>query len=63
MSNDRDKCLTEVSEQLSEHFSDFIIIGTPKDENDRVSVAFLGSFPEALELMEKAKASIKGSMS
>lgn len=62
MSQDKDKCLTEVSEQLSEFFDEFVIIGIPKGKSDRVSVAFFGSAPEALELLQKAESSIKDTL-
>lgn len=59
MSNDKDNCLKEVSGTLGEIYSEFVIIGIPKGKSGRVSVAFLGSAPEALELLQKAESSIK----
>ena len=62
MSKDKDKCLNEVSEKLSEFFTEFLIVGIPKGKTDRVSIAFFGSAPEALELLQKAESSIKDTL-
>ncbi len=62
MSKDKEKCLAEVSDKLSELFEEFVIVGIPKGRPDRVSVAFLCSAPEALEILQKAESSIKDTL-